>query len=183
MKKAIGTLVLAVSALSSGSVLANSYWGVGISSYELESEFDGLKMTADVRGIEGAYGFESSPNIAWEVRLGLGLGDDDINFSMGNNSTTLGISYKVSSYFSGYFRPQYVTENFQFYGLLGYSSVSGEVSGGGSSEDTSDDGLSYGVGAGIVFGGNNAINLEWKNLAAIDDGDITGLSLTYQRRF
>jgi hypothetical protein len=183
MKKSIRTLALVVGALSSSSVLAGSYWGLGFSNYELESEFDGLELTTDIRGIEGAYGFESSPNIAWEFRLGLGLGDNDVKLSTGNNSFSSGINYKASSYFSGYFRPQYVTESFQFYGLLGYSSVSGELSGGGVSEDTSDDGISYGVGAGFIFSDNNAFNLEWKNLAAIDDGDITGLSLTYQRRF
>lgn len=184
MKKTLGALTVAVAALSSGLACADNYWALGVSSFELESSFDGFGMTADVKAIEGVYGFTSSPNIAWEARLGLGMGEEDIAFSyQGINNISIGATYKVDAYFSGYFRPQIVKENFQVYGLLGYSSVSGETSFDGSSEDTSDDGFSYGVGAGFIFAEKSSINLEWKNLAKVDGGDIAGMTLNYQRKF
>jgi hypothetical protein len=166
---------------------AESYYGIGFGSYELETDFGsiepGLTGTNDIKGVEGYFGFEQNPYVAWELRLGLGLGGDNTVLHLGGESAESDLKYTANSYFSGYFRPQYQAKNVQFYGLLGYSSVSGEMSFDGESEDTSDDGVSYGFGAGVIFSKVNAINVEWKNLAKIDGGEITGVSFNFQRKF
>jgi Outer membrane protein beta-barrel domain len=166
---------------------ADSYFSVGLGNYEFDFDFpelpSGVKATNDIKGLEGVVGFESSPNIAWEARLGLGLGSSNTKVSYQGESVSTDLEYKAKSYFSGYFRPQYKNAHLQIYGLFGYSSIGGEASFEGGSEDTTDDGFSYGAGAGVIFGKVNSINVEWKNLAKTDSGDITGLSVSFQRNF
>lgn len=166
---------------------ADSYFSVGFGSYEFDLDIpdmpSGVKATNDIKGLEGVVGFESSPNIAWEARLGLGLGSSNTKFSYEGQSVSTDLEYKAKSYFSGYFRPQYKNAHIQIYGLLGYTSIGGEASFDGGSEDTTDDGFSYGLGAGFIFAEKNSLNIEWKNLAKTDSGDITGLSVSFQRNF
>ena len=166
---------------------ADSYFSVGLGNYEFDLGIpelpSGAKATNDIKGLEGVLGFESSPNIAWEARLGLGLGSSNTKISYQGQSVSTDLEYKAKSYFSGYFRPQYKNAHLQIYGLFGYSSIGGEASFEGESEDTTDDGFSYGLGAGVIFGKVNSINVEWKNLAKTDSGDITGLSVSFQRNF
>ncbi len=166
---------------------ADSYLSVGFGNYEFDLDIpdlpSGAKATNDIKGLEATWGFESSPNIAWEARLGLGLGSSNTKVSYQGESISTDLEYKANSYFSGYFRPQYKASHFQIYGLLGYTSVGGEASLEGESEDTSDDGFSYGIGAGVIFEKVNSLNVEWKNLAKTDSGDITGLSVSFQHNF
>jgi Outer membrane protein beta-barrel domain len=186
MKKLIALLSMSLFSFALPAT-ADSYFSVGFGTYEFDLDIpdlpSGAKATNDIKGIEGVLGFESSPNIAWEARLGLGLGSSNTKVSYQGDSISTDLEYKVDSYFSGYFRPQYKTSNLQIYGLLGYTSVGGEASYEGESEDTSDDGFSYGVGAGVIFGKVNSLNVEWKNLAKTDSGDITGFSVSFQRNF
>lgn len=183
----VAALVAVLSSVAGHVSAQSAYYGVGFGKYELTTDFDsiydGLEGTTDIKGIEGVWGFEQTPYIAWEARLGMGLGSDNMVLHADGKSEETDLEYKVSSYFSGYFRPQYKGSNVQVYGLLGYSSVGGEVSFDGESEDSSDDGFSYGIGAGFIFSGVNSLNIEWKNLAKIDGGEIKGVSFNFQRRY
>lgn len=186
--KSCGIAALAILAtVSVGHANAQGYFGIGIGSYEMTTDlddiYDGLKGTNDIKGLEGILGFEQNAYVAWEARLGLGLGSDNMVLHLQGESTGTDLEYKAQSYFSGYFRPQYKGSRGQLYGLLGYTSISGEASFDGEKEDTSDDGFSYGVGAGFQFSEVNSLNIEWKMLAKIDGGEAEGLSINFQRKF
>lgn len=195
MKK-IAAAVLGLSLGVAGMAVQaeSTYWGVGVSQNEMNSQYFDLDLSADVQGLEAVVGIETSPYIAWELRLGFGLGDDDIVVSYGGESESTGINFQVDSYVSGYFRPQYVTQNFQIYGLLGFSNINANLSSNGYSEDDSSSGISYGVGAGYIFSEQFSVNIEWKKIGDIKglddgdgenilDGDVSGITLNFQRKF
>lgn len=185
MKKMIGSLALVTASLTCQMASADSYWGFGYSDYELNASDSGLGMKADVNTIEGVYGINSTANIAYEVRAGLGLKEEDIVFSYQGESATLGITNELTSYFSFYVKPHIAKDNFDFYGLLGYSRVANTITDTENSqkEDTTDSGISYGLGAGVSLPNNSSLVLEWKNLADIDGGDIRGFTLGLQHSF
>lgn len=185
MKKIIGSLALITASLTSHMASADSYWGLGYSDYELKASDSGIGIKADAGAIEAVLGVNSTPNIAWEVRMGLGLSEEDIVVSYQGQSGTVGVTNKLNSYFSGYFKPQIVNDNLRFYGLLGFSTVSNTITDTeyGDEEDTNDSGVSYGAGAGIAISDTSSVVIEWKNLAEIDGGDIKGFTFGFQRSF
>ncbi|HWV14470.1 MAG TPA: outer membrane beta-barrel protein [Cellvibrio sp.] len=181
MKKIIGSLTLIAASLASNMAAADSYWGVGLSNYDLNINVLSNDLTFNTKAIEGVFGIEVNDYVSWEARAGFGLSDDQATLEYGYYST--GITSKTNSYFSGYFKPHAGNKNIQAYGLLGYSSISHTVEILGSEEDTADDGVSYGLGAEIFISGNNTLNFEWKQLAKIDGGEITGVTFAIHHRF
>lgn len=183
MKNIISSLTIIALTLTSHIANADSYWGFGVSDYTIKGSESGIHVSTDASAIEGIIGLNTSPNIAWEARIGLGIDDRDVTYSLQGQSGNTGLKNKLNSYVSGYFKPQFVGNNYHVYGLLGYSRVSNTLTSvDDGSEDTNDSGFSYGLGIGLMSS-NDSVNLEWKNLAKIDNGDIKGLTLGYQHTF
>lgn len=190
MKRIISSLALIIASLTSQAACADTYWGVGYSQYKLNGDvsngYESMNMKADADAVEGVLGINVSPYIAWEARAGFGLQKDDIQFSLRGKSASIGVTNKLNSYFSGYFKPQFAQNNFNFYGLLGYSTVSNTVDAtviNAGKKDTVDNGFSYGIGAGLKASENNSFVIEWKSLAEVDGGDIKGLTFGFRHSF
>lgn len=187
MPKQINSLafVLAALAMCSQARAAGSYIGVGFSPYSLEAEAGQFTSNADANVLEGYYGFEWNDFFAAEMRLGFGLGSDDLELTYGSVRVDAG-EVKVTSMFGLYAKPQFKSGGFKAYGLLGYAGYNTEttIEFDGEyidSEKTADDGISYGLGAGLDFG-QHGIALEWKS-TKIDGGDISGVAAFYQYQF
>lgn len=186
MPTQIKSIVFALSALAmcSQAQAAGNYVGVGFSPYSLEAESGQFTSEADANVIEGYYGFEWNDFFAAEMRLGFGLGSDDLKLTDGYASADVG-EVKVTSMFGLYAKPQFKSGGFKAYGLLGYAGYNTETTiefgNYSESEKTADDGISYGLGAGFDFG-QHGLALEWKS-TKIDGGDISGVAVFYQYQF
>lgn len=128
--------------------------------------------------------------LAIEARFGFGLSDDAITTS--GNSTLLGaysgnIGYDIKNLFAVYAVGNLsVTDRFDLYGLLGYSSVDADISFGlttakygvsSLSGNDTENGLSYGFGAAIEIMKNRSLNIEYISYLDKDEFTLGGVNL------
>lgn len=194
MKNILGMLALAGTLTAASSSFAASYYaGVGIVNNEVEE--------IDLRSVEGIFGINQNDYIAWEARVGFGLGStSETNYESGEDGFDAVASndFKISNTVGLFVKPQYSVEHAKFYGLLGYSKIkikadnlSLTVNGEkvdltewdeyqGSISD-SDSGATFGFGAGLLFE-SHTINLEWRR-AMLDEIDVDSLSVSYLYSF
>ena len=177
-------LALAVTGISHPACAEGNYVGIGFSPYSLDAEANGSSISGDANVLEGYYGFEWNDFFAAELRLGFGLGSGDLELDSNIYSGDVG-KVKITSMYGLYAKPQFKSGGFKAYALLGYAGYSTETTieygSYSESEDTTDDGFSYGIGAGFDFG-QHGIALEWKT-TKIDGGDISGVAAFYQYQF
>lgn len=177
-------LVVAVTGIAHQACAESNYVGIGFSPYSLEADVNGSSISGDANVLEGYYGYEWNDFFAAEMRLGFGLGSGDLELDSNIYSGDVG-EVKITSMFGLYAKPQFKSGGFKAYALLGYAGYNTEttieVGNFSQSEDTSDDGFSYGLGAGFDFG-QHGLGLEWKT-TKIDGGDISGVAAFYQYQF
>ena len=144
-KKLINTAILcAAAALSQHAAAEGSYFGIGLSLYDLELDpIEGVTLSGDSKVIEGYYGFEINEYFAAEARLGFGLGDGDLEGELGGYSATIG-DYKISSMYGLYAKPQIKANGFKGYALLGYAGYNSDVSVSDGEADASESGSDSG---------------------------------------
>lgn len=199
MTTKIRTLVAAAAAVFSFNASAQNYWGVGLNSFDFRTDEvtdfnDKARLVSGSEALEGLFGFEWMPYLAAEARLGLGFNGDKVQIETRGLSLGAG-SFELSSYLSGYLRPQYQSGPFQAYALLGFSGVKFELKADDEKDAHSKRGFSYGVGASYALSATASLNLEWKQLADISfkpdqDEDepslkakFTGFGISYTQKF
>jgi opacity protein-like surface antigen len=172
---AVGTASL----LSAGSATAAEQGYFGANLALLEYSVDSVDETADLTaGIVKVGGFLNE-YVSGEIRLGVGLGDDNVNVS----GTSVNVELETLA--GGYIRGGYpVTKNLYPYVIAGITrgelkaSASGIVSQSSAETDTS-----FGLGVDLAVAEGISINLEYMNWYDKDEDEITGFSIGASKSF
>lgn len=168
---------LGLSALLSGYVQAENYYGGNISFLDYSEE--GIDDDASLTAIVGRLGTTFNENFSGEVRLGFGVGDDTVDV-FGFDADV-----ELDNMFGAYVRGGIpVTDSFFPYAIVGYTrgEVTASISGFGSESETESD-VSFGVGADVNVNQNIIINVEYMNYFDKDGAEIDGFSIGIASKF
>ena len=172
----------ALAALSANAMAADktgrSYVGAGYTMLTVSPE-GGPDLDLSALGVRGGYYFNKYFSV--EGRLAFGVGDDsvsevvDIGFGPETATLTFDLDYSLGVYAVGHIP---LTEQFQLYGLVGFTQHEVTVSAsipslGSDSEGFDDSDLSFGVGAEFDMTKNLSLGVEY--VSYFTDGDIDGL--------
>lgn len=152
--------------LMSGTAYGNLYGGLSYGF--LETEFGSTDF--DTPTLNFALGIETTPNLAVEGRLGLGVDDD-------SNS---GFNVEIDDYFALYIKPILPLSNtVSLYGLLGFAETTIETNFG----DEDDNDFSYGFGISAKTSQQLDLFAEYVNLYDDRNVEISGFNLGANLRF
>lgn len=168
----IGATLLAAATLASAEDIY-----IGASAVRATYSEDGVD---DVNPTIAAVrlGRQTSQNLAFEARLGVGVDKDTVNVA------GIPVEVEIDNFFGVYARGILpVSPMFSLYGLLGYTQGKVSASAFGLSASQTDGDISYGVGADISASKNTAITLEWARLFEGTGYDVSGLSVGVKYRF
>lgn len=143
--------------------------------YGLISEDEPGFETSNPTAIIGRFGNFINRDISVEGRIGVGV-QDDTTHDFGIDFT-LDIDSILGVYAVGHLNLEGPSS---LYGLIGFTRVEATASAPGFGSDTSsENGLSFGVGADIGVGNNAAINIEYIQYLNKSDVDLTALGLGF----
>ena len=163
MKKPIAFATLLATLVGSSAFAANYGYGslsrnesagpyFGFSAGELLYNEDGLDQLAPVIGVF-RFGQQFSPNIAIEGRLGTGI----------NAGTSNGYRVNVDVLYGGYVKGILpLSPTASIYGLAGIGGA--QLHRDYPGFNSTDAGLSFGVGAEFNLGGGASLDVEWTRL-------------------
>lgn len=166
MKSALKVAVFAVglstfAATTAAQANIGPYAGAMISRAEIDH--------TDLSSLGYKLGFQASPNLAVEARLGTGLSDDSIN----------GRTYEIDNYVGGYAKlilP--MNPQFSFYAIGGYSRAAGKIHTRTTMlSDWTEHEFSVGLGLDLHLARNMSASMEWMNL--IDDLDLLSFGVNF----
>lgn len=182
----ISAAALLAAALTAPVASAQVYGDVGVGTLDLE----GLDLTV----LNGHIGYSVNEYFSFEGELGFGIGDDSLT------STAVDLDLD-SVLFAGDVNVSYDLNNvFGVYGVLGTTLdgglelfgrvglVSAEVeatasaNGNSASDDVSESGAAYGLGAKYYFDGVNGVRFDITRYD-IEDVEADLLAIGYTRKF
>lgn len=169
MKKTMiaGAVVAALTMATGVSAKDGAYYGVGVTQHSIDDTGDGV----DVMTLDGRFGTYFNENFSGEVRLGVGITDDDI----------FGVDVEVKNFYGAYLRAGLPAgESFYPYVIAGYSRIKLEASGFGASASDSESDVSYGLGADFSVSDNVDITLEFMRYLDKDGTEIDGIGLGFK---
>ena len=173
MKK-IGFVITLFIAFST-SVFANQantqYFGVDyLFGYYDEAGFS----TAEPNALRFKIGHYFTDNVAVEAQYAMGVADDTVS------GVTVEIDHAISILARGELP---ISDNANFYGVVGYTD--GELTGSvpGFSVSVSDSGLSYGVGFDFGIAKGTFINIDYMSYLDESDYDFTAFSIGIKKNF
>lgn len=153
--------------LMSGTAYGNSLYG-GLSYGFLDTEVGTTDF--DTPTLNFALGIETSPNLAVEGRIGLGVGDDSHS----------GLKVEIDDYFALYVKPILpLSDTVSVYGLLGIAETTIETNFG----DEDDNDFSYGFGISAKTSQQLDLFAEYVNLYDDRSVEISGFNLGANLRF
>jgi hypothetical protein len=184
---ALFTIIFNSSALTAAE--GDQYFGLQYASTTFE--IDGLGEDWEPAVLTGRYGKYLSDNFSLEGRLGIGAGDDTINFSGPGGS--IDIEVEIDTLFGIYGVGHHaINNNSSVYALIGLSRGEATMTGTGflvatgpfneTESDTETD-LSYGVGANIGINNTTGINLEYISYLSKNDFDVSALNFGFVFKF
>jgi opacity protein-like surface antigen len=156
------------------------YVGAGYSALTIEANKD-FTMPA----LMAHAGYQLTPNVAVEARLGTGAGDDSAKYNDGG--VAIVEKWEVKNYFAALAKVSLpLGEYVSAYGFGGFNRLSVENSAVGSymgysasaSVEASDTSLTYGVGASVNVTKQLSLNAEYQVM--FDDVDSMGVSVSYK---
>ena len=153
-------------------------------SYE-DDEFAGEELTPTA--FVARAGSRNKDDFGFEGRFGIGLSDDSMGGSFYDpdlGSVSAKLDFEIDTII-GVYATKHVpfSSEFEAYGVLGLSSVKATLTGtinsgfisGSVSDSSSENGLSYGIGANIYLTEDTAFNIEY--ISYLDKSDFTLTSL------
>ncbi len=152
------------------------YLGVGAGFFEYEE--DGVSDDATLAGAYGRAGVEFIDNISGELRLGTGIGDDDV--SVGGTNVTVELDYFVGAYLRGSLP---VHETVKPYAIIGATEGELTASAGGFSVSASESDLSYGFGLDFLIDERSTVSVEYMSYLDKDEASVTALTASVSARF
>lgn len=178
-KKILAALMLGSLATSSfADNLRGFYAGVGGALVDA-NEADDNGSSPNFRLVKVVGGYKYASWAGAEVRIGTGVSEE--TFTSNINGTATELDVKLDSYAGIYYRPELVNQEAKLYGLFGYSTIETSSS-GGSNFDTSDNGVSYGIGVGFVMNEDLNINFEYLEFINQDEAHFSGFSMLLDYR-
>lgn len=181
MFKKITTTAITVAALTCGSqAMAEHYVGGNISAMKYKE--DGLSDSANLVALYGRLGTEFTENFSAEIRVGTGLADDKVSVPtvIGAVDVNVELNYFYGAYVRGTIP---IADAFYPYAIVGFTRGELEAKALGLSESSSEDDVSFGVGADIRLTSNTDLNLEYMNYIDKNEASIDGFSLGFTYRF
>jgi opacity protein-like surface antigen len=173
----IGAMFSGVVAFSGAVQASEPYAGASISFLDYSEDVidDEASLTAAVVRV----GTEFNENLSGEIRVGIGIGDDSIEY------LGVDIDTELDTLFGGYLRfgvP--VADGFFPYAILGYTrgEITFSASGFGSDTESESD-TSFGLGADVDLNQNITFNVEYMNYFDKDGAEIDGFSLGVVSKF
>jgi len=182
MNKLMQGLTLGALALASGAVLAaepapaesGAYWGVYLGQVrDSESGAPSFSPTAFLAGL----GWELNRNVAFEARIGTGVGSDSKTVS------GVPVDFKLKEFYGGYLRWTLpLSDGFSLYALTGYGHGKLEASALGATASTTDGSFSGAVGGEFALSRSGAIAVEYGRLVSGSGYDANLISIGYRMR-
>jgi len=172
MKSILTPSTLLLAMLASSTVLAaDPYVGGGVLFVEV-SDSD-INDDASLMGITGRLGSAVNENIAGEVRVTLGIGDDSIG--SGIFETDVELNSMIGAYLKAGVP---MGPSFYPYAVLGFTRTELEYSNPvfGSDSDSDTD-VSYGLGVDLSLDRKMSLNVEYMNYYDKDGTEISGFSI------
>ena len=148
---------LSANALAAEDKTGRGYLGAIYTAVKVSPD-DGPDIDLGALGIRGGYYFNKY--FSAEGRLGFGVSDDT------EGGETVELDNILGVYAVGHWP---LSDQFQLYGLIGYSKIEITTSFGGSDDD---GGLSYGVGAEFDMTNNWSLGVEYTSY--LQDGEVFG---------
>ncbi len=175
-RMAFATLFLS-SVFCSTAQAEDGYYGGNFSFLKYSEQ--GVSDDASLTAIYGRLGTSFNENFSGELRVGLGMGDDSVEFD------GLDVGVELDSMYGAYVRAGApVSESFFPYIVFGYTrgEITASVSGFGSASASESD-VSFGLGSDISVSQRVSINLEYMNYLDKEGGEISGFSLGVAGKF
>ena len=122
-------------------------------------------------------GYEFTDNFGFEGQLDFGVSDDSV--VVGAQTVNFEVNHAASLF--GVFRAP-VSENFNLFARLGYTTAEVEASVPGVAFADDADGFAYGVGGEYFFDGRNGFRVDYTR-HELDDADADVFGISYVRRF
>ena len=171
--KSIAKLSLLASAMAlTNSVSAENYYGGGINL--IDYSIDEFGIDASLTTLTAKLGTKFNENLAFEGRIGFGVGDDTVE----------GVDVELSNYFGVYFKGGFsATEKVYPYAVLGYTRGKLKASGPGGSISSSDSDVSFGIGVDYSITNATALSFEYTNFYDKDGEELSGLNLFLSKTF
>lgn len=138
----------------------------------IDYEEEGISDDANLNAISAAYGKNFSDAVAGELRLGLGLGDDEV--CVMGECLDVELSHFVGAYL------KFGTDlgnGISPYFLTGFTHGKLEASYEGEKFDESETDFSYGVGADFTIGESVTLNIEYADILEVEGAEAKGFSL------
>ena len=151
---------LSANAVADADKTGRGYLGAIYTAVKVKPD-DGPNIDLGALGIRGGYYFNKY--FSAEGRLGFGVSDDTEGGFKVELDNIIGI-YAVGHW------P--LSDQFQLYGLIGYSRIEITGSDPTGSESDDDGGLSYGVGAEFDMTNNWSLGVEYTSY--LQDGEVFG---------
>ncbi|WP_444993994.1 outer membrane beta-barrel protein [Aliikangiella sp. IMCC44359] len=168
---------------NTSSTIKNYYYGASYSSLDYQEKGTSDASLASLN-LNAGYIFNES--LSFEARLGLGVGDDNINFNLLN--TTVSGEIELDQTMGIYGKYAMPVEQYAPYVILGYSSAEATAkvsSMSASSVSASSDvaSMSYGLGLDVQISKRMTGNLEYINLLDKSDVEISAITLGVSFKF
>src|SRR5690606_34143991 len=180
----IGMKKLLLVALSTFAVSAHAwtpgfYAGSNYGTYQLTQSNPALDANFTVLTVDAVAGIKVLPYVTFEARVGAGLNRDS------ETPPDLGIRVEIETKYYGslYFRPELRNDRASLYGLLGYTTMELDGEPQSANSETTQDGLSYGLGMGFVMHERVDLRVEWKRLLNADSIGVRGASVGFTYSF
>ncbi|MQX52933.1 outer membrane beta-barrel protein [Alcanivorax sediminis] len=167
-----------IAALGSLPLLANAGGFAGLDFVSSKIEPDNTNASAKPSALQFKFGswINKDETLGGEVRLGLGVGDDEL---------TRNADLEIDRSYGAYFRGQFPnTLPVRPYGLLGltYVETTVEFDNGGSDGENFKD-LSLGLGVDVTVTNNIFVSLEYMRVVDRSGDEVSNLALGLNGRF
>ena len=165
MKSALKVAVIAVGLSTFAATTAQAHIGPYAGAMISRAEID----HTDLSTLGYKLGFQASPNLAVEARLGTGLSDDSIN----------GWNYEIDNYVGAYAKlilP--MNAQFSVYAIGGYARAEGKTYTRTSPVNAwTEHDFSAGLGLDMHLAPNMSASMEWMNL--VEDVDLLSFGVSF----
>lgn len=167
---AAAMLIAGAAQAQNNATTSQLYGEVGYTALSLKDS----GVDADLGVVRGIVGWNLHPNLALEVMLGTGVKDDKFQ----------GVTLKLNRTYGVYLKPKYDFGNgFEVFARVGYADSKLKLSYQGASASTSDNDVSYGVGASYNFNNNMYGSLDYLSYYDKDGSKANGPTLSFGYRF
>ncbi|XKH61075.1 porin family protein [Halomonas sediminis] len=179
MKKEIYAFMLLgmISSPAFGEAAGTSYAGLQYAKINYEDVYGGETEPSAVIGRVGHF---ANNYFAIEVRAGMGLDDDDVEWNGYRTDVTVELDYLYGVYGVGHLP---LTDMLSVYALIGYTGAEATAELYSMSESDTDSDFSYGLGGQVQFNPIVSGTIEYVSYLDKSEFEVTALSAGLNFKF